>query len=465
MTTIDSMKDRLLSRSYRQRFLAIMFLVSSFNYADRAVFAVLAQPIKEDLRLTDFQLGLLQGFSFAILYAVLGLPIGRLAERVSRVWIVATATAFFSLMTAACGLAGNFIQLMFARIGVGVGEAGFHPPTSSIIGDIFPRTSRASAVSLIMLGTPVGTLLGSFAGGFATSGWGWRAAFFVLGVPGLVVALLVLLFVREPSRGLVDDLPVTKAPPPRFTVFLRTFVKKRALMLIFLGGTTAGFGMSSIAQFLAVFIAREYQTTILHAALLYGVIAGIYLTIGFLLGSFGTDFLARRGDARWPAWGAAFGLLSAPLVLALAFSIHDLTIASCLLVVGGSLLFLYTGPTQGMIQNMLEPQMRATGIALFFLLFTLIGSGLGPPFIGFVSDRFASASFTQGDYLTQCAGGRAVVDILQSVQQACADAAALGVRRALLASICIFFASGVCYLLASRTLRDDLYDPEAAQTK
>ena len=464
MTTFESTRDRLLSPGYRRRFLTIMFLVSSFNYADRAVFAVLAQPIKEDLRLTDFQLGLLQGLSFAILYAVLGLPIGRLAERMSRVRIVATATAFFSLMTAACGLAGNFIQLMFARVGVGVGEAGFHPPTSSLIGDIFPRNNRASAVSLIMLGTPVGTLLGSFAGGFATNGLGWRAAFFVLGVPGVIIALLVLLVLREPSRGLVDGLPPTRTPPPRFTAFLRTLVTKRALMLIFFGGTIAGFGMSSIAQFLAVFIAREYQTTTLNAALLYGVIAGIYLTVGFLLGSFGTDFLARRGDARWPAWGSAFGLLSAPFVLGLAFTIHDLTIASCLLVVGGSLLFLYTGPTQGMIQNMLEPQMRATGIALFFLLFTLIGSGLGPPFVGFVSDRFASAAFAHGDYLTQCPGGHAAAGSLPSIQQACANAAALGVREALFVSVSVFFVSGICYLLASRTLRKDLYDPEAART-
>ena len=206
----------LLGRRYRRRFIALMFLVCLFNFADRAVFAVLAQPIREALRLSDFELGILQGLSFAILYALLGLPIGRLAEHRSRIAIVSFSLAIWSAMTVASGLVGGFVQLMLARIGVGMGEAGFTAPTSSLVSDHFPRSLRASMMAAIQLGTPLGIFAGSLIGGAVGARFGWRAGFLVLGLPGLALAAAIPLLLREPSRGLADGLPPERGPPPDF---------------------------------------------------------------------------------------------------------------------------------------------------------------------------------------------------------------------------------------------------------
>jgi MFS family permease len=193
--------ERMLSTGYRRTFITMSFLVATFNFADRSVFAVTAQQIKVDLQLTDFQLGILQGLAFALLYAVLGVPIGRLAERMSRVRIITAAILFWSTMTMACSAVGNFAQMMLCRVGVGMGEAGSQPATSSLVGDLFPRERRASVMGLILLGSPIGTFIGASVGGAVTGMWGWRAAFIVMGLPGVVIGLLFILLMREPRRG------------------------------------------------------------------------------------------------------------------------------------------------------------------------------------------------------------------------------------------------------------------------
>lgn len=357
--------ERLLSAGYGRTFIVMSFLVATFNFADRSVFAVTAQQIKADLSLSDFQLGILQGVAFALLYALLGVPIGRLAERVSRVKIITAAIVFWSMITMACSLVGSFAQLMLCRIGVGVGEAGSQPATSSLVGDLFPRERRASIMGLILLGSPIGTFLGASVGGAVSGVWGWRAAFIVMGLPGVVLGLLVLLLLREPRRGLADNLPPVQAPAPNFGVFLKVVGRKPALMFVIAGGALAGFGMSSISQFLAVFLARVYDLPVRSAGALYGTISALALGSGLLIGSFGTDWLARRGDGRWPAWGAAIGLFIAPFSYWIAFNAATPALGTVLLIISGCFLLLYYGPTIGMIQNLLEPRMRATGAAVF----------------------------------------------------------------------------------------------------
>lgn len=446
-----------LSTRYRTIFIVTSFLVTTFNFADRAVFAVTAQQVKLELTLTDFQLGILQGLAFAFLYAVLGLPIGRLAERVSRVRIIAVAVLFWSAATAACALIGNFVQLLLCRVGVGMGEAGSQPPTVSLVGDLFPPGRRASVMALILLGTPAGTFVGASVGGAVAGAWGWRAAFLALGVPGLLIGLLVLLVLREPRRGLIDALSPARTPPPSFASFLRVVARKRALFFVIAGGALAGFGMTSISQFLAVFLARVYGLPVREAGTLYGTISALALGIGLLAGSFGTDWLTRRGDTRWPAWGPVIGLWTAPFLYWIAFSAHSSALGSVMLVAAGSFLLLFYGPTVGMIQNMLEPRMRATGAALFGMLYTIIGSGLGPPFVGWMSDRFAAMRFAGGSYLYQCPGGRAITGAGPLLDQSCASAAAEGLKLALMASVGVFFIAGACYLIAARTIRRDYY--------
>jgi predicted MFS family arabinose efflux permease len=455
--------ERLLSASYRRTFLGMSFLVAVFNFADRSVLAVLAQPIKRDLGLSDFQLGILQGVAFAFLYAILGLPIGRLAERYSRVKIISISILFWSVMTAACGFVGSFVQLLLCRVGVGVGEAGAQPSTSSLVSDHFPRERRASAMSLIMLGTPAGTFLGATVGGLVAAEWGWRMAFLALGLPGIIVGFIVLLVLREPRRGLADNAPREPTPPPSFGAFLRVVSQKRGLMFVIAGGALAGFGMTAISQFLAVYLARIYQLPVQQAGALYGAISAIALTNGLLIGSFGTDWLARRGDRRWSAWGPAIGLAIAPLLYWVAFNSHSVFWGSVMLCISGATLLLFYGPTLAMIQNMLEPRMRATGAALFVVLYTIFGSGLGPAAVGWMSDRFAETVFTGGDYLVVCRGGKAALAAAKSLGDPCAVAATYGIKSALMAAVCVFFAASVCFVIASRTLRKDFYMAEGAR--
>lgn len=439
MTQQSEQRSRLLSPGYRRIFISTMFTVCFFNFADRAVFSVLAQTIKVDLKLTDLELGLLQGLAFALLYAAVGLPIGRLAENHSRLKIVATATAFWSAATVATGFANNFVHLMIARLAVGMGEAGFVPPTSSLVSDMVPRHKRASTMSLIMLGTPVGLFAGSIIAGAVAQDYGWRTAFWVLGLPGLVVAAVVVLLLREPTRGLVDGTPPPTTPTPSFGTFLKKLRSNRALCLVIAGGALTGFGMTSISQFLAVFLARVHEMDVREAGAFYGAISGVSLTIGLLAGSFGTDWLSRK-DARWPAWGAAIGLSLAPFFYWAAFSADSKFSATVLLILSGSTLLLFFGPTAGMIQNLLEPRMRATGAALYAMLYTIIGSGLGPVFVGFVSDKMASRAFS-GNYMASCPNGLPPDNASAALAKSCEVASATGVQQALMLSVCIFFLS------------------------
>jgi hypothetical protein len=224
-----------------------------------------------------------------------------------------------------------------------------------------------------------------------------------------------------------------------------------------IGGALAGFGMTAISQFLAVYLARIYQLPVQQAGALYGTISAIGLATGLLIGSFGTDWLSRRGDGRWAAWGPAIGLAIAPLLYWVAFNTHSIFLGSVMLCISGATLLLFYGPTLAMIQNMLEPRMRATGAALFAILFTIFGSGLGPPAVGWMSDRFAGSVFTGGDYLALCRGGKAALAVARAIDDRCAVAATFGIKSALMAAVWVFFLASICFVIASRTLRDDFY--------
>jgi predicted MFS family arabinose efflux permease len=447
---------KLLGTPYRSLFIASMFAICCFNFADRAVFAVLAQAMKVDLKLTDFQLGLAQGLAFAGLYALLGIPFGWLSERFNRVRIVAIATMIWSACTALCGMAQSFWHLALARAGVGLGEAGFVPGTSSLVADHFPATRRASAMSLVMLGTPVGTFLGSVIAGWAAQSWTWRTAFFVVGLPGVVFAVFIWLVLREPPRGLVDNVPKSPTPPPNLRVFWSQLIHRPAFRYVIIGGALAGFGMTSISAFLAVFLARVHHLPMREAGALYGTISGAAIAIGLIIGAFSSDWLAQR-DRRWSAWIATLGLTLAPFIYFVAFRIESRATAAVVLTGAAAILLLFYGPTLGMIQNLLEPKMRATGVALFTTLYTAFGSGLGPTFVGFMSDRFTQSAFGDGNFKEICPGGVAPAGAPEALMQACTGASALGVQHALTAAVCVFWLSALSYYMASRTLRKDLY--------
>ncbi|MEJ1964848.1 MAG: MFS transporter [Gammaproteobacteria bacterium] len=449
-------EHRLLGPGYRGLLLFSLFLICSFNFADRAVIAVLAQSIRVDLELTDFDLGLLQGLAFALLYAGLGIPFGRLAEHFNRLKILVAVTALWSAATALCGLTQNFIQLMLARFGVGMGEAGFLPTASSLVADHFPAKRRATAMSIVMLGTPAGTFFGALIAGWVAQEHSWRHAFYALGIPGVVTAALVYLVLREPPRGLVDNLPRVPTPVPRLGEFARVMMERRALRYIVIGGAFTGFVMTTISSFMNVFLQRMYHLPVRESGALYGTISGLSITLGLVIGALSSDWLAQR-DKRWSAWIAMAGLFSSPIVYYFAFRADTVGEASALLTAAAAALLLFYGPTLGMVQNLLEPKMRASGIAVFSTFYTLVGAGFGPPIVGFLSDRFAQGVFGETSFVASCPGGVAPTGSAPAAVEACANASAIGIQQALTVAVASAFIACLCYFLASRTLRDDLY--------
>jgi MFS family permease len=452
----------LLTTAYRTRFVIIMFLVAVVDFADRSVFSATAQSIKADLGFSDLQLGLLQGIGFGIIYACVGIPIGLLAERVHRLRLISACVVIWSAMTIACARVTTFPQLLVARIGVGMGEAGFIAPMTSLSSDLFPRQRRATAISFIMLGTPAGILLGATAGGLIAEAYHWRVAFYVMGVPGLLLALMLVFFLKEPSRGLADGMAPAKTPAPALSTVFKTLLSKPALLFLLLGGSLAQFGMSSISGWMAVFFERSLQLPPGQAGPLFGMVSAGFLSTGLLLGSLTSDWISKR-DLRWSAWIPAIALLCAGPLFYLAFNQTTVQATVIALLVAGSVLLCYYAPTMGMIANMVGPRMRATTMSIYTVCYSTIGLSGGPTFVGWASDRYARARFEMGSFAEMCPGGRAPIDTSTALGEACRAASADGLRLAITTAMGVFILAAICYYLVSRYLAKDIYLVEEAK--
>lgn len=445
--------DALLSAGYRRRFIVLLFFVCLFNLADRAVFSVMAPLMRVELHLTDGQIGILQGISFALLYGGLGLPIGRLAERYSRVRIIAIATAIWSAATTLSGFATSYVWMLLTRVGVGMGEAGFTAPTSSLVADHFAPQSRASAMGVIMLGLPVGTVIGAVGGGFVGQQFGWRAAFYALGVPGLAVALLAWWLLREPRRGLADatreQLASTPTPGtvPSLGAVFRHLWSTPALRNAVIGGSLCAIGIQGVAQFMPLFFVRTFSMPVREAATLFGLVSGGSLAVGLLLGGFGTDRAARR-DVKWTTLGPAIALVITPVLFVAGFA-QSTVAPTVLLLIGGCIgAMVHYGPTVGLIQNRTPVAMRSTAAAIFAMTYALSGTGIGPTFVGFASDHLASLAFGGDGYAQACAPGRTAAGAAAT----CAMAARTGLSRALMLCVLAYGWGAVHYFLATRHL-------------
>ncbi|MEO8308491.1 MAG: MFS transporter [Pseudomonadota bacterium] len=453
----EMLGNPLLSRRYKTWLVAVLLLVSTLNFADRAILAVLAQPIKEDLKLTDANLGMLQGLAFAILYSILGLPIGWLAERFSRKGLIAICLAAWSIMTMGCGFATNFATMMLGRVGVGIGEAGFLPPASSLVADHFQPNRRGSVMAIIMLGAPFGYLVGQAAGGWIASEWNWRVAFFALGVPGLVAALITWLTLREPPRGLADGHVSSTAAPSLKAAFLGLWSNRsfRHLMLAYI---VVSFAMNAVANFILPFYLRGFGLSLAVAGATFGAVAFSSNALGMLLGGFGFDRLSRR-DARWSLWGpAAMVCVAAPLYL-LAFVSTRVWISMAFVWFANLTLGSHLAPTLATMQNLTGPRMRALSLAVATLAMGLLGAGLGPMLLGMASDYFAGHAFAAGDFLASCPGGRAAGGAA-ALDAACRLASSQGLRLALMSVLVFFPWAALHYMLAAENLKRDLYTPD-----
>lgn len=432
--------------------LLLMTLTYTSSFMDRTILSIIQTPIKEELQLSDTQLGLLGGLAFALFYSTLGIPVARLAERVDRRWLITASLAIWSVATAASGLARGFASLFALRVAVGVGEAGASPPAHSLITDFFPPHKRGTAFSIYSLGVSAGVLIGSIAGGYCAQRYGWRATFALFGIPGLLLAILIPLTIKEPERGRLDTAQVKETSTPSFAAVLRTFAEKRALFHCVAGASIAAFGAYSILSFAAPFFVRTYQATLSEAGLFLGLTGGLSAGIGLFFSGIITDRLSLR-DQRWAVWVPAIGLTLAAPGYVMGFLAPTKELAMAILLVPPILQYLYMGPTFGLMHNMVTPRMRATATALLYLSVNLFGMGLGPTLTGFLSDRFAAANFPGGHYAASCAGGTALDPAVDAL---CRGAAAVGLRWALIASALAFLWAAIHYLLAARSLRRDL---------
>ncbi len=363
--------------------LAMLFVVALFNYIDRSIIAILQEPLKADLKLSDTQLGALTGLSFAILYSTMALPIARLADRWNRKKLIATALAIWSSATAACGLAGNFATLVALRMGVAFGEAGCVPASHSLIADYFPLKRRATALAIWGLSSPLGTMLGFALGGWITQAMSWRQAFAVFGIAGLALAPLVLT-IKEPVRGAFDDNADPRAELP-LREALGVLWGSRAFRLLALGGAAHAFVLYSVQNWNAPFFGRVHEMPLKQVAFVLALAFGLGGGLGQFLGGALSDRLGRT-DRRWYLWTpAAASALLVPASLA-TYLADDATASIAFVALQSMLLFVYTAPVVATAQMLVAPQMRAFTSAMLVLIVNLLGLSLGPLLTGMVSD-------------------------------------------------------------------------------
>ncbi|HPG26331.1 MAG TPA: MFS transporter [Myxococcota bacterium] len=369
--------------------LGLLLVIYVVNHVDRQVMNILGEAVKTDLGLSDGQLGLLIGGAFAIFYTFAGLPIARFADRSRRSRIITVALLLWSAMTMLCGFARSFAELLVARIGVGVGEAGCTPPAHSMISDSFPAERRATAISFYSLGVPIGTLFGLILGGYLTDVVGWKTAFLVVGAPGVLLALLAGLTLEEPERGRYDGPARTEVEPLLAT--LRFMAGMPAMRHALAGSAVQTLFLAGVGAFHTSFLVRVHGLSYTETGLRLGLIAGV--TGGIAV--FGAGWAADRfgqGDFRWQFWIPAAGaVLSIPFSL-VAYSTADATLAvAC---IAGATIFnhTYSGLTHAIMQALVRPRMRATMSAIGLFAMNIVGFGLGPIVVGVLSDHFGGGA-------------------------------------------------------------------------
>lgn len=366
----------------------ILLIVYIFNFIDRQIVNILAEPIARDLDLSDTQIGLMTGLAFALFYTALGLPIARYADRsgTHRPRLIACALATWSLMTALCGLAQNFWQLLLARIGVGVGEAGCTPPAHSLIADLVPADRRSSALAFYSLGIPIGSLLGMMIGGVLADWLGWREAFLFVGLPGVAMALVVWFALREPRfEGLSSTVKTAPAPEKPLFKAMGTVLGSRAFVLLLVAGSAAAFLSYGKTTWTTIFFQRTHGMTPGEVGLWFGLINGMAGAVGTFLGGWLADRYGktnRRHVLTAPAIGMA---IAVPLAL-LAYNAPTWQIALTLLLIPTLCNSLYYGPVYSAAQGLVPLRSRAIAAATLLFFQNLIGLGLGPLFFGMLSD-------------------------------------------------------------------------------
>jgi len=448
---------------------SLLMTAYTFNAMDRTIISIIGQSMKLDLKLTDTQLGLLGGTAFAVLYAFGGIPVARLAERLNRVNIITVALVVWSALSALCGAAASFPQLLLIRAGVGVAEAGCSPPAHSLISDYFEPARRTSALSVYTGGISLGYLLAAVGGSYVVQHWGWRAACATVGLPGIAVAILIKMLIREPPRGQGSSLPPfsIRGEVGELWAVGRALFADGPIRHMMLGVTLGGFAAYGFYAFVPPYLRRAFDLDYTTVGVIAGAAGGVAVGLGIVAGGFVADALARR-DPRWyalvPALGGAVAL---PLYL-LSLLQTDWVRAAWLLSIAGLFQYASLGPTFGVVQNVVAPRRRATATAILYICLSVLALGGGPLFTGWVIDRFAESDFhsrgaqsvssiaPETTFAAGCPGGAGAATAPAEVKSACSATLARATRRGLLVTLLFFGWAAIHYLLAASGIAKSL---------
>jgi predicted MFS family arabinose efflux permease len=456
------------TRAYRTYVLTALLIIYILNFIDRGLLSVVAPQMKPELGISDTAFGLLTGFGFALLYTFVGVPLAQFAETRHRVWIMTVCVALWSLMTALCGLAadvtigsitiGAFWILLACRVGVGIGEAGCTPPANSLIADYYPPRSRSTALGYYAMGVTLGGLLANLVGGPITDAFGWRWAFFVLGVPGIVVAIIFKLTVKEPPRGYTDPPGTVRKERPRLSDGLRELASKPSFWTMTTAATIAAFCGYGIASFQSLFLNRSFGLSAGEAA----VMINAPVALAAAVGTFATGWLAEKMAARHPnaiAWLPGIGLtLSVPFYF-VAFTTQNLTLCLVALCIGGGIKYGYLAAQYTIGQGVVSAQVRAVSTAILLFIANLLGYGLGPLFIGLLSDiifNIQVANLGAAELTRAACEGAARAALAAAQQDVCAIAHPQSLQRSLLITATLYAVSGFFFFLTCRWLRRDM---------
>jgi predicted MFS family arabinose efflux permease len=383
------LKDQSVPPRQANYVLGILFVVFVFNFIDRQILSILLEPIKKDLQVSDTAMGFLTGFAFAIFYTFAGIPIARWADRGKRGTVISVGLFLWSLMTAFSGMATNFFQLAAARVGVGVGEAAATPASHSLISDYFPPERRATALSVFNMGACVGLLLGIFLGGWIGEYYGWRMAFFIVGLPGIVLSIIVKYTIPEPPRGLSENMQGDDKMYSTTEVF-KYLWRLPSFRHLTIAASLFAFATYGLMNWTPAFLMRVHEMKMSQVATWYGPILGISGGLGMYLGGMLCDKAGRK-DIRWQLWICAFaGFAMIPFTILFLFIPNPVPALLCYIP---SLIFgaIYVGPTYALTQGLVKLRMRAMASAIMMFFINMVGLGLGPQAVGIINDLLANS--------------------------------------------------------------------------
>jgi predicted MFS family arabinose efflux permease len=468
-----------VSASYGRYALGLLVAIYTVNFLDRQIITTIGESIKNDLHLTDSQMGALGGIFFAAVYTILGIPIARVADKANRPWVMTLSLALWSGFTVLSGFARNYGVLAVARAGVGVGEAGCSPTAHSLLADYFPPQKRATALAIYSMGISIGTLLGMAIGGIVAEHYGWRTAFFVAGAPGLVFAVLAVFTLREPRDQLSRDAQASANAASHISLLMvfSALEKRPTFWLFALGGALTSFVSYAHGQFFTPFFLRNHahELTVLagqfgmapapgkpplgFVSLALGLGAGIGGAFGSWLGGVLADKLGQKDIRNYALFPLLVPFVSLPILWFVAGT-DNMALAMVLLLIPNIGVGAWWGPVYGGVQGLVPPAMRALSAAVLLFVINMIGLGGGPTAFGMTTDAMTNHYLAGTGFDVQTC--RTAVDAAKAT---CAAASAHGIKTTVYLSTAIIPLAMLCFFLSRNTIARDSANAEALPPK